>query len=165
MIVFTDWPGHEPAGGRQRRDRRRVHVDEHHRDRGKRPRSGTASRQAGGSDITDEPVGALGLGQGPQVVIALLDRLDVVDHQIEFAVGKNGVHATQPFCCLWPGEERNDDPDGQRPTETQTLRGRALVLKPSSPMTVEDACRGSVDFATTSMPLRAREAVATLTPA
>ena len=105
-------------------DRWRMHVDEHDRDR-RRDRAAAPLASGGGSDITMQPVGSLRLGQRAQVVVALLDRLDVVDDEVELAVGENGVDAAQPFSRLRPGEERNDDPDGQRPTEAQATRGRA----------------------------------------
>ena len=73
----------------------------------------------------DQPVGALRLGQRAEVVVALLDRLDVVDDEVELAVGQNGVDAAEPLCRLRPGQERDDDADGQRPTEAQPPRRRA----------------------------------------
>ena len=72
----------------------------------------------------EQAVRALRLGEGPEVVIALLDRLDVVDDEVELAVGQDGVDAAEPLGRLRPGQERDDDADRQRPTEAEaTGRG------------------------------------------
>ena len=111
-----------PDHARHRGDRRRVHVDEDHWDRRATEQYRSLGRR---QRHHDEPVGSLGLGEGPQVVVALLDRLDVVDDEVELAVRQHGVDAPQPFSRLRPGQERNDDTDGQCPTEAQTPGGRA----------------------------------------
>ena len=61
----------------------------------------------------------------PEVVVALLDRLDVVDDEVELAVGQDGVDAAQPLGGLRAGEERDDDADRQRPPEAEPPGRRA----------------------------------------
>src|SRR5206468_10143615 len=49
----------------------------------------------------------------------------VVDHEIELAVGQDGVDPAEPFRGLWPGKERHDHADGQCPAEAKATSGRA----------------------------------------
>ena len=52
-------------------------------------------------------IGALAERQGLEVLVALLDRLDVVDEQVELAVGEGRVDAAEPLSgYLW--SFRND---------------------------------------------------------
>ena len=73
----------------------------------------------------EQAVGALRLGEGAQVVVALLDGLDVVDDEVEVAVGQDGVDAPEPLGGLRPGQERDDDADGQGSAEAQASGRRA----------------------------------------
>ena len=109
-----------PDDARHRRDRRGVHIDEYD---GNRAAAQCRHRHIGRRQRHhDQPVGSLRLGQGAEVVVALLDRLDVIDDEVELAVGENGVDPAQSFCRLRPREERDDDPDGERPAEAQPSR-------------------------------------------
>src|SRR5438093_7444221 len=65
------------------------------------------------------------MGEATQVVIPLLDRLDVVDDEIELAVGQDRVNPAKPLGGLWPGKEGHDDADGQCPAEAKATSGRA----------------------------------------
>ena len=58
-------------------------------------------------------------------MVALLDRLDVVDDQVELAVGQDGVDATKSLGRLRAREERHDHPDGQGPAKAEAASGRA----------------------------------------
>ena len=77
----------------------------------------------------EHAVRAMRLGKRAQVVVALLDRLDVVDDEVELAVGEDRVDAAEPLGRLRPGQERDDDADRQRPTEAQR-RAAGLGVKP-----------------------------------
>ena len=105
---------------------------------------------------------AMRIDEGLQVVVALLDRLDVVDDEVELAVGEHRVDAAEPLRRLRPGQERHDDADRQRPPEAQAAR-RGTRREPSSSITAR--IRSRVSALTTCLPLSARDAVATLTPA
>jgi hypothetical protein len=73
----------------------------------------------------EESVGTLGVGECRQVVVALLDRLNVIDDQVELAVGEDRVDTTQPLSRLGPRKEGHDDANRQRAPETQSTRCRA----------------------------------------
>ncbi len=101
-------------------DRWRMDVDEH-------DRNGRSAEHGRGLGVRrqrhdEQPVGPLRLGERAQVVVALLDRLDVVDDEVELAVGQDGVDAAQPLGGLRSGQERDDHADGQRPAEAEAAR-------------------------------------------
>ena len=91
---------------------------------GARLNRGTAT-SGGGSDITSSPSVRCGLGESAEVVVALADRLDVVDDEVELAVGQDRVDPAEPFGSLRPGEERDDHADGQRSAEAEAAGRRA----------------------------------------
>ncbi len=128
-----------PDDPRHRGDRRRMDVDEHDRDRrAHQERDGRVERR---QRHHEQSVGPLRLGQGAQVVIALLDRLDVVDDEVELAVRQHRVDAAEAFGGLRPGQERHDHADGQRPTETEPPRRRARC-EPELPHHRQDPLTG-----------------------
>ena len=104
-------------------DGRRVDIDEDDGDRA--PQQGRDGRVRGRQRHDEEAVGALRLGKRAQIVVALLDGLDVVDDEIEVAVGQDQIHTPEPLGGLGPGEERDDHADGQRPPEAETPGRRA----------------------------------------
>ena len=73
----------------------------------------------------EQAVGSLRAGERTQVVVALLDRLDVVDDQVELAVAQDGVDAAEPLGRLRAGQERDHHADGQGPAEAEPPGRRA----------------------------------------
>ena len=71
-----------------------------------------------------QPVVAMRIGERPQIVIPLLDRLDVVHDQIELAVGEHPVNTAQSLHRLRTSEIRHDHADRHRPPQTQPARRR-----------------------------------------
>ena len=121
-LIVTEYP-REPG-------RVLVRVDEDDRDVGTlEPRDDVLGR---GKRNDEETVGPLAKGQGLEILIALLDRLDVVDDEIELAVRERRVDAAKPLGRLRSGQERGDDRDG-------------LGLSQAEPSGRE--ARGEVEFA------------------
>jgi hypothetical protein len=56
---------------------------------------------------------------------ALLDRLDVVNDEIELAVGESSVDAAKPLGRLRSRQERGDDRDGLGLSQTESTRREA----------------------------------------
>ncbi len=110
-------------------DRRSMRVDDHDRDRGGRQPYDVLRARRERDD--EQAVRALREREVLQVLVALLDRLDVVDDEIELAVAEDRVHAAQPLRGLRPGQEGRDDADRQGATEAQASRrvaGRVVEL-------------------------------------
>ena len=145
---------------RHGRDRRRVHVDEDHRDR---TADECRERLGGrGQRHDDQPVRALRVSQRTEVVVPLLDGLDVVDDEVELAVREDGIDTTQPLRRLGTGQERHHDADRERATEAEASGGRARSETQLLHHGEDPIARPGL---TTWLPFSAREAVATLTPA
>ena len=110
----------------------------------RRGREAAAVSAEGGSEMTSRP-SVRASAQRREVVVPLLDRLDVVDHQVELAVREDRIHAAEALGGLGASQERDDHADGQRPSETQAP-GSGLGLKPKSCDHVQDPLtRCSVD--------------------
>ncbi len=82
-------------------------------------------RRSGRQRHHEQAVRPLRLGERAQVVVSLLDRLDVVDDEVELAVGQDSVDAAEPLGGLRTGQERDDDADGQGPPEAEASGRRA----------------------------------------
>ena len=93
------------------RDGRRMDIDEHDRD-------GAVAESGGGivggrEGHHEQAVRPLRVDKGPEIVVSLLDRLDVVDHQVELAVGQHGVDTAETLGRLRSGQERHHHADGK----------------------------------------------------
>ena len=110
----------------------------------------------------EQAVRPLRLGERPQVVVALLDRLDVVDDEVELAVGRTAsTPRSRSAACGRVRNETTTPMVSVRPRLSRRAAG--LGVKPSSSITARIRSRvcGVDDVAAVE---RAR-AVATLTPA
>jgi hypothetical protein len=108
---------------RQLGDFRGVDVDEDDRDRAPVKRCARSGSWRQRHD--EQAVGSLRVGQRVQVVVAFLNGLDVVDDQVELAVGQDGVDAAETLGRLGSREEGHEDPDRQGASEAQPTGRRA----------------------------------------
>jgi hypothetical protein len=68
----------------------------------------------------EKAVGALAERERPEIQVALLDGLDVVDVEVELAISQCRIDATKPFGGLGPGQEGNDDRNGLGLTKAES---------------------------------------------
>jgi len=101
-LIVTEYPGQSGCV--------LVRVDEDDRDVGAlEPWDDVLGRR---KRDDEQAVGPLAKGQGLEVLVALLDRLDVVDDEIELAVRQRRVDAAESLGRLRSRQERGDDRDG-----------------------------------------------------
>ena len=73
----------------------------------------------------EQAVGSLPERQALEVVVALLDRLDVVDDEVELAVSEGRIDPAKPLGGLWAGEEGDDHRDRLGLAEAQPASRQA----------------------------------------
>ena len=73
-----------------------------------------------GEGDDEQAISPLAKGQGLEVLVALLDRLDVVDDEIELTIRESGVDTAESLSCLRSRQERGDDCDRLGLSQTES---------------------------------------------
>src|SRR4029453_8280116 len=78
-----------------------------------------------GKGNDEQAIGPLPKRQGLEVLVALLDRLHVVDDEVELAVGERRIDAAESLGRLRSSQERGDDRDGLGLPQAESARREA----------------------------------------